>query len=322
MLHRYRQVIVCGIALSVAASLPASGVVAAESIVGYVVDYQGAAKAFEIRRGSQAVSVAPTQALDAGDKVTIVQPADEKGKPNTITLNVAGESVIVDAQNSPFCVGSQGGKCGAPPQAVTPAITAMLAGLQNLLSTIVAPALRQAKYQYDVAKSQPLRSRGPGTPPSMPILLATPAYEPANLAMLVIPISGGNPPLQVALFSGSGTEPIAQQRNLNETETRLAIANLPAGTYRLQVNDASNASASENFVAVATTEVPPPPESSLSVAMNASQAFIRDLAVTGYATFLQSKGPQWYLTAYQELQKTSPDFAPAHDLLFRLREGP
>jgi hypothetical protein len=320
MFHVCQRALASAIALSVAASVPARTLAASsDTILGYVVDYQGKSSAFAIQRGTQTISVAPTQILDADDKVVVSKPTGDGGKPNTITIDVGGRSHVIDAQSSPFCVGSQDGKCGGAPEAVAPETLAALAGLKNLLSGVVAPALREAKVDYDSSLTAPLRARGPGMPPSLPILLGAAAYVPANLAMLVIPISGGNPPLQVALFTADGTQPISQQHDLTDTDAHLAVASLPVGKYRIQVRDASNASASRGFEAVAGTAVPAA-DPSLQVAMDAQQAFVRDVALTGYATFLQTKG--WYLTAYQTLQKTSADFPPAHDLLFRLREGP
>lgn len=323
MFHHYRQALVPALAAIAAGGLLGAPVPAAtpETVIGYVIDYQGSSSAFAIRRGATSIGVAPAQGLEAGDEVTIVKPIGNAGQANTITLSVAGTSVTVGSLNSPFCVGSQNGKCGAAPEAVTPGIVAMLTGLQNLLSSVVAPSLRVAKADYDSAQSMPLASRGTSSSPALPIVAAPSAYVPADLAMLVIPISGGSQPLQVALYDANGSLPIAQQHDLTDADAHLQLRKLPVGKYRIQVDDAASKAASWTFEAVAATSLPQA-DPSLEVAMNANQAFVRDLALTAYASFLQSKGPQWYLTAYQELQKASPDFPPARDLLFRLREGP
>jgi hypothetical protein len=300
-----------------------------EPLTAYVYDYHGPAKAFVISRGNGTVSLYPILPLLADDRVSVVHPTDAKGNPNTLTLSIDGTlhtlgEINGTAHLGPWCVGYVGGSCdgGAPRVPVSSKSAAILSVLQRVIGSI-GTELSQAKEDYDSEESAPLASRGAAGPPSLPILRTTPlAAVAAGPTALAIPISGGTPPFQVRLYAANGAQPIAQSQVTSGNEARLPLVTLAQGKFRVTIGDAENANVSEAFDAVDPADVPQPPDPGLELAMKADQAFVRDAAITGYAAYLQQRGPRWYLTAYQELQTTSPDFPAGKALRFRLGEGP
>jgi hypothetical protein len=318
------------VAFAFAAATASFGAVAragdSETLTAYVYDYHGLASAFLVSRGNATVDLYPILPLRPDDRVSVVRPTDAKGNPNTLTLYIDGTLHTLGSANGlgPWCVGYVGGSCnpGAPRVQVSSKNATILSVLQRVIGSI-GTELSQAKEDYDSEESAPLASRGAAGPPSLPILKTTPlAAVPTGPTSLVIPISGGTPPFQVRLYAANGAQPIAQVQVAVGNEARLPLVTLAEGTFRVTIGDAENANVSETFGAVDPKDVPQPPDPGLELAMKADQAFVRDAAITGYAAYLQQKGPQWYLTAYQELQTTSPDFPAGKALRFRLGEGP
>ncbi len=287
---------------------------------GLVSDIRGSSGDFRVVRGSQSSPPYLLEPLQLGDEVMVVKPADSKGIPNTITLDVNGHLHVLTS-GAPLCVGKVSCEPGAATDPDFQSKGSLWGPVLSLIA-LVAPTLREASDDYTSAKSAPLASRGAAAPPSLPILAVTPlAAAPAGLAALVIPISGGVPPLHVRLYAAGGTAPIAEQQIADGNEAHLRPPELGAGTYRVTIDDAANASVTATFAAVDKADIPPPAPA-IQLALDADQSFIRDAAFVGYAAYLKDQGPRWYLTAYQELQNTSPGFSAAQPLLFRLGEGP
>jgi hypothetical protein len=297
----------------------------AARVVAFVYDFHGPASAFRITRAGAPVALAPLLPLALDDRVQVVTPADAAGRPNTITLDVDGAEHALDAHNATWCVGRAGGSCGAgaalESASASPASGKLWADVGSRLAAL-APALKEAKEDFESAEAAPPKSRGAAAPPTIPILHTSQiACVATGLTTLAIPLAGGARPLDVKLYAQTESAPLAEAHVTDANEVRFTLAPLAAGTYRVTVSDATGADVSETFKAIAPADIPPP-DPDLALAMHASDATLHDAALTGYAAYLLVKNPRWSIAAYQSLQAASPAFPAARALLFRLGEGP
>jgi hypothetical protein len=289
---------------------------AATPVIGWVVDINGPPSAYAIN-GVPGVGAA--HALENGDRVSILKAAD-KGRQLTITLYVAGKSVVVDAAHSPYCVGSAEGRCGSRAAADGGGIPAVVRSILNSVSSV----LRTAQDHYYSAETESNISMG-ARKPALAILENVEQLTPVTNGALSVPWLNGTAPFKATLENAQGaqiatavqvkTDPVT-----GASEARFVNLHVNPGSYRVQVADATGAATAPlTFRVISSTSLPKLTPQVLQ-ALDDPQIPAHVRAVWR-ASLLKSQGNQWRLAAYQELAPLPDDTEQVPQLRYLLTEG-
>lgn len=303
---------------------------AAPALLGVgVQSYDGPAGAFQVLRNGQPVALTPFMPLEVGDQIAVLG-AGQQSVSLVIRLRYGDGSTSdasVDAHSSPYCVGAPDGKCSVPASLWASAASGSSdksVAAWSRVGASIGSLLREANDDYFSARNESLVARGTSSPPSIPMLGASPRpATPIVDGALAFPWFGGVAPFKARLYAGTSPRPIAERSGLTANVVRFESLTLTHGTYRLEIVDAQNREAAATFDVIAKNEVPAPaPE--LAAALNdpaLKQMLTPQALATCEAAALAKQGPQWYLAAYEALLTVPDTFSEARQLRYRLSEG-
>jgi len=289
---------------------------AATPAIGWVVDINGPPSAYAIN-GVPGVGAA--HALDNGDRVSILKSTDN-GRALTITLYVAGKSVVVDAAHSPYCVGLAGGRCGSSTAAGSGGFSAVVRSILSSVSSV----LRTAQDHYYSAETESNISMGPGKP-ALAILENVEQLTPVTNGQLSIPWLGGAAPFKATLENAQGAQittaaQIKTDPVTGASEARFVNLHVDPGSYRVRVADASGTATEPlTFRVISSSQLPKLTPQVLQ-ALDDPQIPVHVRALWR-ASLLKSQGDQRRLAAYQELVPLPDDTQQVPQLRYLLTEG-